>query len=444
MKRILVYSHDAYGLGNIRRMLEITNHLVASDTDISVLLISGSPMVHAFRIPARVDYIKLPCVARSEKGESVVKTLGMSYADTIRLRTDVIMMAAMDFDPDLVLVDKKPYGISNELERALTMLRQRVKKPKCVLLLRDILDEPETTIAQWDKAKYHQSIGEHFDQVLVVGTEEIFDAPKEYCFPESTACKVRYCGYIERPAPHQTPQQVRDELGMQDAQQLVLVTAGGGGDGYQMMHAYLRGLATRPTRTYQTLLISGPEMSPAQRDEIFGMAARVGGVMVREFSDDMMSCMNAADVVIAMGGYNTVCELLTLKKKTIIIPRVEPVAEQWIRAQRMERLGLLRAIHPHTLTPELLIGAVEEELSRDNVVNRALYQFKLDGLSRIGAAIAELMAPAKAANDILGRPVAQRRQRGPRVGPPPLPHGLPIPAAPMSASIQAFGRAASA
>ncbi|MBI2276825.1 MAG: glycosyltransferase [Dechloromonas sp.] len=442
MKRILVYSHDAYGLGNIRRMLEITNHLVASDTDISVLLISGSPMVHAFRIPARVDYIKLPCVARSEKGEAVVKSLGMSYEDTIRLRTNVIMMAAIDFDPDLVLVDKKPFGISNELECALTMLRKRVNKPKCVLLLRDILDEPETTIAQWDKAKYHQSIGEHFDQVLVVGTEEIFDAPKEYCFPESTARKVRYCGYIERPAPRKSPQQVRDDLGMKDDQPLVLVTAGGGGDGYQMMDTYLRGLVTRPTRSFQTLLISGPEMSPAQREDIFALAERVGGVMVREFSDDMMSCMNAADVVISMGGYNTVCELLTLKKKTIIIPRVEPVAEQWIRAERMERLGLLRAIHPHTLTPELLIAAVEEELSRDNVVNSALYQFKLDGLPRIGAAIAELMAPARAANEILGRKDAKRRERGSRFG--PQQHGLPIPATPISASIQAFGRAASA
>lgn len=443
MKRILVYSHDAYGLGNIRRMLEITNHLVDSDPDVSVLLISGSPMMHAFRIPARVDYIKLPCVARSEKGESVVKSLGMSYEDTIRLRANVIMMAAMDFDPDLILVDKKPFGISNELELALTMLRKRARKPKCVLLLRDILDEPETTIAQWEKAKYHQSIRDYYDQVLVVGTEEIFDATREYCFPETTANKVRYCGYIERPAPRKTPQQVRGELGMQgNAQPLVLVTAGGGGDGYQMMHAYLQGLETRPSRNFQTLLISGPEMSPAQREQIFGLAAKVGGVMVKEFTDDMMSCMNAADVVIAMGGYNTVCELLTLKKKTIIIPRVEPVAEQWMRAERMERIGLLRAMHPHGLTPENLIAAVEEELSRDNVINSALYQFKMDGLPRIGEALAELLAPAEAANEPIARQPARRKEpRAQRFAPQPLQLGLPVPVSPISASIQVFGSA---
>jgi len=47
VKRILVYSHDTFGLGNIKRMLEISKHLVAAYTNVSVLIISGSPIVHA-------------------------------------------------------------------------------------------------------------------------------------------------------------------------------------------------------------------------------------------------------------------------------------------------------------------------------------------------------------------------------------------------------------
>lgn len=430
MKKILVYSHDAYGLGNIRRMLEITSHLVDSDPEVSVLLISGSPMLHAFRIPPRVDYIKLPCVARSEKGESVVKSLGLSYPDTIRLRTDVIMMALMNFAPDLVLVDKKPYGIADELAPALTMMREAGRRPKCVLLLRDILDAPETTIAQWEKGGYHRAIGEHYDQVLVVGTEEVFDAAGEYRFPESTARKLRYCGYIKRPAPRKSAEQVCAEAGLRHDRPLVLVTAGGGGDGYAMMRTYLDGLAGRLERGFETLLVSGPEMSPAQREEIFTLAAQVGGVAVREFADDMMSCMNAADVVISMAGYNTVCELLTLKKKTILIPRVVPVAEQWIRAERMQRLGLLRTIHPDALTPDGLIAAVEEALAQGKVYNQALYRFALDGLPRIGEAIAELLAPAA----VRVKPREQRRPVSARLGLP-----LPSPLA-----IEAFEHVASA
>jgi predicted glycosyltransferase len=32
VKRILIYSHDTFGLGNIRRMLEVARHLVASSS----------------------------------------------------------------------------------------------------------------------------------------------------------------------------------------------------------------------------------------------------------------------------------------------------------------------------------------------------------------------------------------------------------------------------
>jgi predicted glycosyltransferase len=411
MKRILVYSHDAYGLGNIRRMLEITNHLVNSDPDVSVLLISGSPMLHAFRIPQRVDYIKLPCVARSDKGESIVKSLGLSYDDTIRLRANVIMMTAFDFNPDLVLVDKKPFGIANELEPTLAALRKRAHPPKVVLLLRDILDEPEATVRQWQSGRYHDAIREHYDQVLVVGDREIFDAAQEYRFPETTRRKLEYCGYIKRPPPAKSPGRVRAELNVGE-EPLVLVTAGGGGDGARMMMAYLEGLLARSGRGFKTLLVTGPEMSPDRRGMVAALAARAGDVIVKEFCDDMMSAMNAADLVVSMGGYNTVCELLTLKKKTIIVPRVTPVLEQWMRAERMQARGLLRSLHPDELTPESLIEAVVAELSRDDADNSSLQRFRMEGLPRIGAALAALLNRDARPQ----RPAAMRAAVAPRAG----------------------------
>lgn len=421
-KRILMYSHDAYGLGNIRRMLEIAGHLVQSDPDVSILLVSGSPMAHAFRMPARVDYIKLPSVGRNEGGSPCVRSLGLGYGQVIRLRAGVIAAAALDFLPDLVLVDKQPFGIDDELAPALALLRERAHPPKMVLLLRDILDAPEATRLQWERRRHHETIHDYYDRVLVVGTEQVFDAAAEYGFPESTARKVRYCGYIERPAPAKPAEQVRRELGL-GAGPLALVTAGGGGDGWHLMRTYLDGLAGRGDCGFDTLLVVGPEMAREQQAELARMAARCARVVVREFTDDMMSCMGAADVVVAMGGYNTVCELLTLRKKMLIVPRVKPVQEQWLRAKRMQDMGLLRVIHPDALTPETLIGAVRDELARQPDGGDALQAFALDGLPRIGAAIAELLA-APTAHDapaapavpavLAAAPVASRPTAGAR------------------------------
>src|SRR5207302_1586171 len=212
-KRILVYSHDTFGLGNIKRMLEISKHLVAAYGNVSVLIISGSPMLHAFRIPPRIDYIKLPCLTRTLDGAYDVKFLGLGYDDTIRLRATLITSALLDFSPDLILVDKKPFGVSNELAPGLRLLHGRGALPKVVLL-----------------------------------------------------------------------------------------TGGGGEDGYQLLANYVHGLSHIPSGTnIKTLLICGPEMSEPDRRRI-RLAAAHPGLVIQEFNNDMMGCIDAADLVVSMAG----------------------------------------------------------------------------------------------------------------------------------------------
>ena len=395
MKRVLVYSHDTFGLGNIRRMLTISQHLAASDPDLSVLIVSGSPMLHAFRIPTRVDYLKLPCLARNLTGDYGVKFLDMSYEHTIRLRANLLTSTLLDFDPDLVITDKKPLGVGNELAPALEMVQRRGRRTKLVLLLRDILDAPEATRAVWNKNGYFDAIERYYDQVLVVGSEDVFDLADEYGFPASARAKVRYCGYLRR----ERGRQVREHRSRfaPEGERMVLVTPGGGEDGHRLVSTYVDALpAIGAGQRVRSVVVCGPEMSPAQRSATMDSVAQRTDVSVIEFCDDMMGLMEASDLVVAMGGYNTVCELLTLRKRAILVPRVTPVQEQWIRAQRLARLGLMRAIHPEQLTAHALAETVREEIDCVNVRPRAMYQLDLDGLERVRESIQSLLPPTRA------------------------------------------------
>ncbi|NJD07891.1 MAG: glycosyltransferase [Methylococcaceae bacterium] len=394
-KRIVVYSHDTFGLGNIRRMLAICKHLVDSDPKTSVLILSGSPMLHAFRIPQRIDYIKLPCLSRNTEGEYQAKFLDVDYGKLVRLRSNLILNSILDFDPDLILVDKKPLGVSDELGTALELLQRRGHRAKLVLLLRDILDSPASTIRVWQKNGYHDIIRSFYDQVLVVGSPDIFDTGKEYQFPTDSRAKTRYCGYIARERSAASGDQLRAELGLAQTDRLVFVTVGGGEDGAHVLQCYLEGLHRQPLdASTKSLLVCGPEMGEKQRRGIVEMAVNQPNVIVLEFAQDMMAVMDAADVVVCMGGYNTVCELLTLRKRAVIVPRVKPVLEQWIRAERLAQLGLLRAIHPSDLTPDLLLATVAEELDLINVHRSSLYQINMDGLPAIADALNGLLYPA--------------------------------------------------
>jgi predicted glycosyltransferase len=388
MKRVLIYSHDTFGLGNIRRMLEIARHLVQSSSEVSVLVITGSPMLHAFRIPARIDYVKLPCLSRDTSGRYAARFLDLSLDATVRLRANIISSTIADFAPDLILVDKKPFGVEDELAgalAALTTMSDSAQRPRLMLLLRDILDSPEATRRVWHKNRYFEAIEAYYDQVLVVGSPDIFDLRPEYALPPFAAAKVTFCGYIAREPGRQTRAAVRAGLGVADNEGLVLVTPGGGEDGYGLIATCLEGLrALPPAERPRTHIICGPEMGEAQRGAIAQATTELPNVSVQDFSDDMMSLMSAADVVLSMGGYNTVCELLTLRKRAVVVPRVQPVQEQAIRAERMAARGLLRMLHPEQLNPATLWRVLRAEL-RSQVPLRHLES--MHGLERVTAAI---------------------------------------------------------
>ncbi|MGG6269331.1 glycosyltransferase family protein [Leptolyngbya sp. AN03gr2] len=383
--RLLVYSHDAFGLGNIRRMLAICEHLLDTIPNLTILLLSGSPMLQGFRIPKNLDYIKLPCLNRGTTGKIAAKYLGMDADETVKLRSKLIRSAAASFKPDLVLVDKKPYGIQNELMPMLNYLKAAQPKPKMVLLLRDILDAPEVTIADWQKHGFDQTVEEFYDRLLIVGTPEVFDFCKAYQLPSNIAYKSRYCGYLGRSAGSKSRAEVRQELGVGECDRLIVVTPGGGEDGYPIVNAFLQGTAAK---MFRSLVICGPEMPSPQKQSLYQTAEKLPLAEMREFSDDLMSYLAAADVVVAMGGYNTICEVLSAGRRAVIVPRVKPSQEQIVRTNCMARFGFFDAIEPDQLTPEKVSQVIQKQLEQP--INRRP-AIDLNGLSRIAHHLSSLM-----------------------------------------------------
>jgi predicted glycosyltransferase len=398
MKRVLIYSHDTFGLGNIRRMLEVARHLVQTSDEVSVLVLTGSPMLHAFRIPAGIDYVKLPCLARDTAGRYSARSLPMTLDETVRLRANLIKSAIADFRPDVVLVDKKPFGVEDELAGALEALPRALHRPRLVLLLRDILDSAEVTQRIWKKNGYFEAIEAYYDQVLVVGSPDIYDLRREYDFPPFAAAKVRYCGYIAREAARKPRSQVRAELGLANGQPLVLVTPGGGGDGQRLVATALAAVGMdAPSQRPRTHVVFGPEMPQADREALEAAAAVLPNVSSQTFCDDMMSLIGAADVAVTMGGYNTVCELLASGRRSVIVPRTEPGHEQLLRAERMAGQGLLRMVHPAQLGPGSLRAALQHELAAVRSGEPVARRRRQDGLAQVSQALLQLMqiAPAR-------------------------------------------------
>lgn len=368
--RLLVYSHDAFGLGNIRRMLKICDQLSREIPDLSILLLTGSSMVHSFRLSPKVDYVKLPCVHRQARNKYISKYLRTSFKEISQMRDDLIFAAFRGFRPHIVLVDKVPVGIKGELLRSIEWLKSEQPNSKLILGLRDILDDPEHVRKLWERKNFYDTLERLYDSIWVFGSAKVYDMVAEYGFPENIARKLNYCGYIMQSPALRDKDDVRRELGLGPNGKFVLVTAGGGGDGYDLMKAYLKSLRLLGARAQvhleepiHSVLILGPEMPLHKKERLLQKVGPAPGVVkVMDFSTEILNYMNAADLVLSMGGYNTMCEILTLEKRAIVVPRVRPVTEQWIRTRRLQALGLVDMIHPEKLTPENLTRKVLEQL----------------------------------------------------------------------------------
>ncbi len=371
--RFLLYCHDTFGLGHLRRALSLAAHFTSRLPRAEVLVVTGSPLAHAFALPPRTDYVKLPAVTKLGSGAYRARSLDLEFGSIRDLRAALLQESARAYRPDVFLVDHAPQGLKGEALSALTLLR--VTQPEClrVLGLRDIVDAGHLTRRAWAEEGVYDTLEHGYHLVLVYGSRTLYDIGAEYALPAAVERRVQYCGYLDRvteaagieatactdPRSHAAWGE-----GGSDRDRLVVLTAGGGGDGLPLMRAYLLGLRRLPSIPFASVLLTGPLMDAAEAAELRALAACLpaGRVRIESFLDDPLPLLQVADLVVAMAGYNTTCELLGLRQRALLIPRATPRREQLIRASLLARHGLAQLLEPEHLTPERLIESVQRSL----------------------------------------------------------------------------------
>lgn len=370
--KILLYSHDTFGLGNIRRTLLLAQELIDQYPNAAILLITGSQMIHSFRIPEGIDYIKLPCLDRVDAEHYESRFLTKCSNEIKRTRSAIIEHSVLGFAPDVMIVDKRPAGVDGELISTLEALRQHGMPTKLILGVRDILDEPEKTRRTLRQNQSFETIERYYDEVWIYGSKAIFDTVKEYDFPASVAAITQFCGYLKRPTRTQVPTGGPPQ---------VLVTTGGGGDGGEMIEAYLDGLSRLPRNVaINSTVVFGPQMSDTRRNSLLERYGYLADVTFLDFAPDLTPLYAQSDIVVSMAGYNTVCELLSFGRHAILCPRATPVSEQLIRARLLAAEGLFDLIEPENLNGDVLMQKVLAALKPVEVRSSHL---DLEGLPRI-------------------------------------------------------------
>jgi len=205
---------------------------------------------------------------------------------------------------------------------------------------------------------------------------------------------MSYTGYLGREIPSDrnwvAPLELDDPF--------ILITAGGGGDGVEMVDWVIRAYESAADLTVRAIIVTGPFMPPAEQQEFHERCDALDQVDIISFDSHIELLMQKAVAVVAMGGYNTFCEILTLDKRALIVPRSVPRQEQLIRAERAVKLGLVKMLDPAGERDALQMAAALRALPGQALPSSAAIPGLLSGHDRIADMVRDYLEPSQQAS----------------------------------------------
>jgi predicted glycosyltransferase len=400
--RILFYSHDTFGLGHLRRCRTIAHALVERYKNLSALILSGSPIVGSFDFRSRVDFVRVPGVVKTRSGEYTPLNLHIDVDQMMHMRASIIKTTAEAFDPDIFIVDKEPLGLRGEVVETLEMLKKR--GTRLVLGLRDVMDEPKLLAPEWRRKNVMPALRDLYDELWIYGLPQICEPLEGITLPASVRKKITYTGYLAREvstegAPTRLPEITN--------QPYILVTTGGGGDGEGLIDWVLRAYEHDALLPYPALLVLGPFMQPERQAEFMARVAKLKRVDAITFHSNLEALVQRAAGVVAMGGYNTFCEVLSLDKRALIIPRTTPRLEQHIRASSAAKLGLISMLSEDSAHDPVVMAAALRALPRQQLPSQVVVPGLLEGLPNVAKLVAPWIQQEASSDDAGGAKVVR-------------------------------------
>jgi predicted glycosyltransferase len=373
--RVFFYVQHLLGIGHIVRASRVAEALKLAGFDVT--LVTGGSVVQGFPPPG-IKQVQLPAVLASNSGFSALTDQDGDPVDKAfeARRAALLLEAFRQAEPDVVIIEAFPFG-RRQMRFELLPLLQAVKaapsRPLLFSSVRDILQENRKSGRDEETIGL---IGAHFDGILVHGDAGFVRL--EDTFPRATefAGKIHYTGLV-------APDKASPPADRFD----VIVSAGGGAVGAQLIGSALEAQQMLGDRR-SWCVITGPNL-PADEFERLSRDTPPNVTIVR-FRPDLPALLAGAELSISQAGYNTVCDLLRARCRSVLVPfAAGGETEQTVRAEKLAALGLAEVVVETELSGKTLAAAAQRAMVLTMGRAPAL---SLDGASQTARIIRDLIS----------------------------------------------------
>lgn len=364
--RLLLYCHNAVGLGHIIRTTRIAAAAAEPD-DCECRVITGCRFLRSIPLDPRVRAEELPAV-RIVEGGRIVPVEG-DDARVMESRAERIEEFTRAWAPDVFLADHSPTGLAGELVRTLTAARREAWPTRFVWGLRDIqvapqhasrmIRRPANPALREALAAFCCAIGYSDKQWI-----DPFEVYKDWLLPP----RLDYVGVVtQRPLPPSEPKSPT-----------VVALSGGGQGGADMFRLLLRAvLPLVETEGVGLRCVLGPFGTGEGLEVPGGLRDRVE--LLPESSAE--EAVRDASLVVSRVGYNTAYTLVQTDLPLVFVPLPAPGDEQSYRAGVLARLPNISVVEEKSPGAEELLRAEVLRGLGSGRVERAL-PFRVDGARR--------------------------------------------------------------
>jgi predicted glycosyltransferase len=360
---LLLYCQHSLGMGHLVRSFALARQLARR---YDVVFVNGGRLPCGVAPPAEVRLVQLPPLGMDEAGTLSSLDPALTVEESFVRRTSILLETLQRERPRVIVIELFPFGrkkFARELRPLLERARDAAPAPLVLCSLRDILvGGREDQQAFDDRAA--ELLDRWFDGVLVHADPRFARLEESFRPTRMPRVPIHYTGFVTA---------AREDAG-QGREQRVLVSAGGGIVGGPLLRAAVTAQRELwPATEIPMTMVAGPFLPEDEWRELERCADGTPGLTLLRSVPDLGTTMRAVTMSVSQCGYNTAMDFLSAGVKALVVPFTRAQEnEQLNRAERLERLGLVRllredALNGATLARELcgLVGFIPDRAGFD-------------------------------------------------------------------------------
>ncbi len=396
-KRIILYSQHLVGMGHHFRNLQIARALAQNH---DVHFVNGGRPIPGFKMPGSIHLIQLAPISLTPEGLAS-EDGDQGIQETFEKRVIELTETVTGIQPDVIMIEHFPFGrwkLRPELQYLLGIVKSKIPDIHIICSLRDIplrantadIFMPHSNIGVersdlltpqeqdlYKAKRYYEEVcptlNAYFDALLVHGDPSLTYLEDYFPWVEDIVIPIVYTGYVSE-KPNGGICGKPDE----SIENFVLVSAGGGVDGYDLVVPCIEAwkLLHKQGKVdgWKMVIFPGPFINDGQYETLEQMC-EMGPFYMKRYTPDFLQWMQAANFVISRAGYNTCVNILETNTPALLVPSLLS-EDQDIRASRLSDLGLGKKIAPINLTPDRVSESIMQHLYHQKSLT---HDINLDG-----------------------------------------------------------------